>query len=167
MRMRPLAGMLATLAAAAVLTGGTTAIAKTLSRAAGTASEQTHPAVIPRSGHPRTRFTIRLTLADAPGHAGVLDRYASTDRSAGRRRPKLPGAPLANIDSGLANQVVRIMLKAPALGWCTGRYTVTVFLQRGPYCPPPARGQPPTACPEFATQELDVGRASFSVTRRR
>ena len=40
---------------------------------------------------------------------------------------------------------------------------MTVFLQRGPYCPKPVEGQPPTPCPEFATQELDTGSTSFTV----
>ena len=38
----------------------------------GTSAEQTHPSVLPRTGHAYTRFTARLTLADAPGHSGVL-----------------------------------------------------------------------------------------------
>ncbi len=41
---------------------------------------------------------------------------------------------------------------------------MTVFLERGPYCPPPTAGRPPTPCPEFATQELDVGDTHFTIT---
>jgi hypothetical protein len=57
----------------------------------------------------------------------------------------------------------QIKLTPPAHGWCKGTHRVTVFLQRGPYCPPPVQGQPPTPCPEFATQELDTGAAGFKV----
>ena len=67
------------------------------------------------------------------------------------------------IDSGTAGATERIALPPPAGGWCRGTYLVTVFLQRGPYCPKPVEGQPPTACPEFATQELDTGSTSFTV----
>ena len=132
----------------------------------GTSAEQTHPSVLPRSGHAYTRFTARLTLADAPGHSGVLATDYRLQLSvplkhvARRCSPAMP----PNIDSGSADQVVRIPLTAPAAGWCTGRYTLTIFLQRGPYCPAPSPGQPPPPCPEFATQELDVGHASFVVT---
>ena len=132
----------------------------------GTAAEQTHPAVLPHTGHALTRFTARLTLADAPGHSGVLATDYRLALSIARKhfaRRCLPPAP-SNIDSGSAGQVVRIRLDAPAGGWCTGHYTLTVFLQRGPYCPKPAAGQPPTPCPEFATRELDVGQANFVVT---
>ena len=67
------------------------------------------------------------------------------------------------IDGGTAGATERIALTPPAGGWCGGTYVVTVFLQRGPYCPKPVEGQPPTACPEFATQELDTGSTSFTV----
>jgi hypothetical protein len=132
----------------------------------GTMAEQTHPSVLPRTGRARTRFTASLTLADAPGHSGVLATDYRLQLSARRKhvaRRCLP-ATLPNIDSGSANQVVRIALTAPEAGWCTGRYTLTVFLQRGPYCPAPSPGQPPPPCPQFATQELDVGHATFVVT---
>ena len=135
----------------------------------GTAAEQTHPSVLPRTGDAHTRFTASLTLADGPGHSGVLATDYRLQLSAARKniaRRCLPEA-LTNIDSGSANQVVRIPLVGPAAGWCTGRYTLTVFLRRGPYCPAPAPGQPPPPCPEFATQELAVGDANFVVTDRR
>ncbi len=131
----------------------------------GTAAEQTHPAVLPRTGGRRTRFVVRLTLADAPGHAGVLAtdyRLAITvpaKRSLSRCSPAGP----ASIDAGIAHQVVRVPLATPAGGWCRGRYALTVFLQRGPYCPRPAPGSPPTPCPEFAEQDLGVGSAHFTV----
>jgi hypothetical protein len=134
----------------------------------GTAAEQTHPSVFPRAGRAHTRFTASLTLADAPGHSGVLATdyrlQLSVKRKHVARRCSPPTPP--NIDSGSGNQLVRIPLTAPESGWCVGRYTLTVFLQRGPYCPAPTPGQPPPPCPEFATQELDVGHANFVVTSR-
>ena len=135
----------------------------------GTAAEQTHPSVLPHTGRARTRFTARLTLAEAPGHSGVLATDYRLALSAPRThttRRCLPVTPM-NIDSGAAHQVVRIPLSTPARGWCSGRYTLTVFLQRGPYCPAPTPGKPPPPCPEFATQELDVGHATFDVAGRR
>ena len=132
----------------------------------GTAAEQTHPSVLPRTGRAHTRFTARLTLADAPGHSGVLatdyrlQLTAPRNRVARRCSPPTP----PTIDSGSAHEVVRTALAAPVAGWCTGRYALTVFLQRGPYCPAPSPGQPPRPCPEFATQEVNVGYATFVVT---
>ena len=64
------------------------------------------------------------------------------------------------ITSGQKGQVVRLSLSPPQDGWCRGRYHVTVFLERGPYCPPSEEPQP---CPEFATQDLDTGETHFRV----
>lgn len=131
----------------------------------GTAAEQTHPSVLPRTGGRRTHFVVRLTLADPPGHSGVLAtgyRLVLTvpaKRSAARCSPAGP----ASIDAGIAHQVVRVPLATPAGGWCRGRHGLTVFLQRGPYCPTPAPGSPPPPCPEFAEQDLEVGSAHFTV----
>lgn len=136
----------------------------------GTPAQRTHPAILPATGYGHTRFTIRLTLADTPGHSGVvasdyrLQLTAPAKTSASRCDPHPPPA---NIESGTAGEVLRIPLTAPTLGWCTGRYRLTVFLQRGPYCPRPAAGQPPPPCPEFATQELDVGETRFTITSPR
>src|ERR1022692_4703945 len=85
----------------------------------GTAAEQTHPSVLPRTGRAHTRFTASLTLADAPGHSGVLATDYRLQLSAEQKhvaRRCLPAAP-PNIDSGAANQVVRIPLTGPAAGW--------------------------------------------------
>src|SRR5579862_3459816 len=135
-------------------------------RPLGTSAEQTHPSVRPRAGHAHTRFTASLTLANAPGHSGVLATDYRLQLSFGRkhaaRRCSPPTPP--NIESGSADQLVHIPLSAPEAGWCLGSYTLTVFLQRGPYCPAPTPGQPPPPCPEFATQALDVGHATFVVT---
>jgi hypothetical protein len=136
----------------------------------GTAAEQTHPAIFPRVGGSRSHFTVRLTLADAPGHVGVLatDYRLQLTAPAGRSPQRCePSPPPANITSGVAGQVVRIALTAPTAGWCVGRYTLTVLLERGPYCPAPIPGQPPPPCPEFATQLLDVGSTRFTVVRSR
>lgn len=132
----------------------------------GTAGQQTHPYVRPRAGGPHAHFFLHLTLALAPGHAGVVANDYQLQVKVPPARPRArcsPPAP-ADIDSGMAHQSIRIGLTAPAAGWCRGQYTVTVFLQRGPYCPKPAPGQPPAPCPEFATQELGVGSTHFTVT---
>jgi hypothetical protein len=136
----------------------------------GTPAEQTHPTMLPATGRAHTRFTVRLTLADTLGHSGVvasdyrLQLTTPAKTSASRCGPRTPPA---NIESGTAGEVLRIPLTAPTSGWCAGRYQLTVFLQRGPYCPPPAAGQPPPPCPEFASQELDVGETSFTITTPR
>jgi hypothetical protein len=129
----------------------------------GAPGQQTHPVVVPRAGSARTRFTARLTLADAAGHAGVFAAdyriQITPPSSAARCRPRTPPP----ITTGAKGEVVRVALGAPARGWCVGRHALTVFLERGPYCPKPAGGRPPVVCPEFATQELDVGEAHFTV----
>jgi hypothetical protein len=119
--------------------------------------------VRPATGGPRTTFALAFTLRSAPGHAGVFGTDYRIGVYADRRVPIRcqPPEP-ANIDTGTVGQVERIALSSPAGGWCAGRYTVTVYLERGPYCPPPVYGTP-VPCPEFATQELDTGRAHFTV----
>jgi hypothetical protein len=146
----------------------TTTTPGTVGAPGATPAQQTHPSILPGRGQRRTRFVVRLTLATAPGHSGVL----STDyrlqlrvpahRSVARCAPPAP----STIDAGVAHQVVRVPLVPPAGGWCTGRYTITVFLQRGPYCPKPAPGRPPTPCPLFAERDLAVGTAHFVVAAR-
>jgi hypothetical protein len=69
----------------------------------------------------------------------------------------------APISSGQKGHQVRVALDPPSRGWCQGIYHVTVFLERGPYCPP--KGGQPQPCPEFATQELSTGRTRFTVQR--
>ncbi len=136
----------------------------------GTPAEWTHPAVLPATGTARTRFAVRFTLADAPGHVGVVATdYRLQLTAPARSNPSRcsPVTPPANITSGAAGSILRIPLPVPTSGWCAGRYRMTVFLGRGPFCPPPAAGQPPTPCPEFATQELDVGDTHFTITSPR
>ncbi|MDQ6776037.1 MAG: hypothetical protein M3071_07420 [Actinomycetota bacterium] len=136
----------------------------------GTAAEQTHPSIRPRLGGAHTLFVLRLTLATAPGHVGVVATdYRVQLRTPSARPTQRCSRPanIASVVSGVAHERVPIALDAPAAGWCAGTYRVTVFLERGPYCPAPAPGQPPPPCPEFATQELDVGDAHFTVTSAR
>jgi hypothetical protein len=127
-------------------------------------NERTDPQIHPTSGSPLTAFTLTFTLRDAPGHEGVMavEYRAQVTAPPGSRSSCMAGQPAA-IDSGTAGATERIVLPSPAAGWCRGTYLVTVFLQRGPYCPKPVEGQPPTPCPEFATQELDTGSTSFTV----
>lgn len=133
-------------------------------RASVPSSERTDPQMHPTSGGGLTDFTLTFTLRDAPGHEGVMavEYRAQVTSPPGSRSSCTPAQPPA-IDSGTAGALERIALMPPAGGWCDGTYLVTVFLQRGPYCPKPAEGQPPTPCPEFATQDLETGSTSFIV----
>ena len=126
--------------------------------------ERTHPQLQPTIGRRRTRFTLTFTLRDAPGRQGVLavDYRVQVAPPVGARASCTPAEP-PTIDTGTAGAIERVSLTPPAHGWCRSSYRVTVFLERGPYCPPPVVGQTPTPCPEFATQEMDTGEASFTV----
>lgn len=131
---------------------------------AGTAEQQTHPAVHPRRPTRRSHVSVQLTLSNAPGHQGVVesDYRIQVDQPPGSRVACAAAAP-ANVTGGTQGDRVTVPLPAPRYGWCRGKYTVTVFLQRGPYCPAPQNGQPPQPCPEFASQDLQVGRSTFLV----
>jgi hypothetical protein len=126
--------------------------------------ERTHPRLQPTIGRRHTRFTLTFTLRDAPGHQGVLavDYRVEVAPPVGARASCTPAEP-PTIDTGTAGAIERVSLTPPAHGWCRGSHRVTVFLERGPYCPPPVVGQTPTPCPEFATQEMDTGEANFTV----
>jgi hypothetical protein len=130
--------------------------------------EQTRPRVQPSRGRRQTIFAVLFTLREEPGHHGALAvayRIAVSGpphRSSSCAPPQPPA-----IEEGAAATVTRVRLPSPAPGWCAGRYRVTVYLERGPYCPPPAQGQPPPPCPLFATQELDTGEAGFVVRSSR
>lgn len=128
--------------------------------------ERTHPRLQPTIGGRHTRFTLTFTLRDAPGHRGVLavDYHVQVAPPVGVRASCTP-AELSPIDTGTGGAIEQVPLTPPAHGWCKGSYRVTVFLERGPYCPLPVVGQP-IPCPEFANQELDTGEASFTVRPR-
>jgi hypothetical protein len=130
-------------------------------------SERTYPQIHPAFGNGRTAFTLTFTLRDAPGHEGVIavEYRVQVTAPLGGGSSCMASQPPA-IDSGTAGASEMITLTPPARGWCRGIYRVTVFLQRGPYCPPQLEGQPPTPCPEFASQELDTGSTSFTVGPR-
>jgi hypothetical protein len=127
-------------------------------------NERTYPQVRPTKGGRLTSFALTFTLRDAPGHQGVLevDYRVQVTAPPGAAASCIPNQP-PPIERGAVGELEQITLPPPAHGWCGGTYRATVFLQRGPYCPPPVEGQPPTPCPEFATQELDTGTASFTV----
>ncbi len=130
--------------------------------------EQTHPRVRPAFGEPHTAFAVLFSLREAPGHHGALSVDYRVGVSRPARSPSSCASPQPSIiDSGAVGEVKRLVLTSPAGGWCAGRYRATVLLQRGPYCPPPVEGQPPTPCPEFASQELETGAATFTVGPRR
>jgi hypothetical protein len=127
-------------------------------------NERTDPQIYPTSGGGLTVFTLTFTLRDAPGHEGVMATEYRVQVAAppGSGSSCMAAQPPA-IDSGTAGALEHITLTPPVGGWCRGTYLVTVFLQRGPFCPPPVEGQQPILCPEFATQELDTGSTTFTV----
>jgi hypothetical protein len=127
-------------------------------------NELTHPQVRPAKGGRLTSFTLAFTLREAPGHQGVfaVDYRLQVTAPPGAGASCMPTPP-PTIESGAVGELEQIALQPPPQGWCRGTYRATVFLQRGPYCPPPVQGQQPTPCPEFATQELDTGTANFTV----
>lgn len=120
----------------------------------------------PAHGVRTTRFVVAFTLREAAGHQGVVatEYGVRVLAPAHRRAACTPPQPMA-VRSGARGTRRRVRLPHPRVGWCHGRYRVTVFLQRGPYCPPPQPGEPPEACPKFATRELDTGSTSFRVRR--
>lgn len=131
-------------------------------------NQRTHPSVSPVTGDSSTSFELSFTLRQTPGHHGVVatDYRVEVAPYRGSASSCWPPQP-STISGGQAGTVVKLALAPPAGGWCVGRYRVTVFLERGPYCPPP---QPhPQPCPEFATQELDTGHTHFLIdgTRER
>lgn len=129
--------------------------------------ERTHPRLRPTVGGPHTRFTLAFTLRQAPGHHGVLAvAYRVQVAPPLRARASCRPAELPTIDTGAAGAIERVPLRPPLHGWCRGSHRVTVFLERGPYCPPPVVGKALTPCPEFALQAMDTGEASFTVRRR-
>jgi hypothetical protein len=137
--------------------GGTTA-------AKAPSSQLTHPRVRPRVGWTRTIFTLSFTLRQNVGHSGVVaSEYRVQVTPPYPRQSRCWPAEPRPIRTGTAGTIKRIRLHPPARGWCRGRYRVTVYLERGPYCPPPTYGKPPAPCPEFVTTELDVGDARFSI----
>jgi hypothetical protein len=133
--------------------------------AAGTAAQQTDPRVHPHRGTRRSRFSVRFTLRDAPGHQGVVagEYTIRVDRPHGSRTACTAPRP-ETITSGARGSRISMALPRPRYGWCRGRYAVTVHWGRGPYCPPAQNGEPPPPCPLFASQDLEVGETSFSVT---
>lgn len=128
------------------------------------ASERTFPRALPRIGTRDAAFAIYFTLRSQPGHKGVVatDYRVQVDAPP-HTRARCAAPQPDNVTTGQRGRVRRVALTAPSGTWCPGRYSVTIFLQRGPYCPKPADGQPPTPCPEFASQDLDSGRAHFRV----
>lgn len=126
-------------------------------------SEDTHPQVRPSYGQANTAFTLAFTLRENPRHEGILSTdYSVLVAPLQARASCMPPQP-APIDSGSAGESVEVALTPPEGGWCQGTYSVTVFLQRGPYCPPPIEGAEPVPCPLFAMQALETGGSGFSV----
>jgi hypothetical protein len=144
---------------------GVPVIAWAHQRQAAPRSERTHPRVSPTTGTPRTAFRLAFRLRETPGHHGYLETDYQVQVAPHQGAPSSCWPPQpTSITSGHRGQEAKISLKPPTGGWCVGRYRVTVFLERGPYCPPPQNGQP-QPCPEFATQEMNTGQTRFTIGR--
>lgn len=141
-----------------VLVAAMSSAAPAASYPKGDESQQTHPRVSPRQGHRHTAFAVRFTLASAPGNQGVVATSYRLEIRAPKRAARCQSAPPPEVGTGAQGARVRVPLNTPRRGWCRGRYTVIVLLQRGPYC------KDGYQCPLFATQDLDVGRARFTIT---
>jgi hypothetical protein len=154
---------MAVLLAAGVALGTAVAASATPGPAGTPRGERTRPRVNPSSGTPSTVVGLVFRLRETPGHQGVMatDYRVQVSPPSGSPKSCWPTQPQP-ITSGQKGHLARIALHPPSGGWCRGAYRATVFLERGPYCPPPQRGQP-QPCPEFATQELDTGHARFTV----
>lgn len=167
MRRRPVA--LGPMVALVVVGAVTTAAGHATGRGATSAApreQQTFPRVIPRVARRHSTVAVYFTLAAEPGHQGVLaTEYRVQVDAAPDARASCAAPPPSLVDRGRRGEVKRVALLRPSGGWCVGRYRVTVFLQRGPYCPDPGPGEPPRPCPLFASREVDVGRARFTVRR--
>jgi hypothetical protein len=127
------------------------------------ASHQTHPRVHPSSGGRRTTFVLTLIAGDDLGVRGILQTDYRVSVASHAHRGCV-SAFEALIDRGSKGQRLTLTVtQGSGRGWCRGRYHGIVLLERGPYCPKPAPGQPPRPCPEFASQALDAGRFAFRV----
>jgi hypothetical protein len=125
------------------------------------AGEQAHPYARPAIGGRHTTFVLRLTAGDDLGVRGVFQSDYSIDAT--NHPSGCSRAFATRLSSARKGQRISLTLTPPARGWCSGRYSGVVLLERGPYCPKPAPGQQPRPCPEFASQALDVGRFAFRV----
>ena len=125
-----------------------------------TDEQRTDPRVRPKEGKRHTAFAVKFTLRQTPGHEGVYDTSyrvevtAPADARAGCTPP-----PLDPVREGEAGERVRVKLRAPEGGWCRRRHRVTVFLDRGPYCPADATDP----CPAFPSESIETGHARFRV----
>jgi hypothetical protein len=126
----------------------------------GTATQQTNPLVHPDRGGPRTKFSLYLTARQRLGlNGGLRSDYRVTLNAAGGGC-----ADAFTIDGGAAGARLHEGLHAPrAAGWCRGRYTGVVILDRAPSCAPAGPGAPPVACPDFLPAPVTVGHFHFTV----
>ena len=133
-------------------------------------AEQTSPIVRPAVAGPRRVFRLRFTERVGPGReAGLSQAYEAVLSRPGGGNSKrcLPAQP-ASVEEGAEGERVAVALYPPPGGWCPGRYTATVYLERRPACqgPPTTLRRDAIACPLFIAL-TDTGEAGFRVTRPR
>jgi hypothetical protein len=130
-------------------------------------AERTHPIVRPAVGGSRRIFTLRFTERVAPGtsEGEALAYEVSLARPGGGSARCLSSSPEA-IGEGEVGERVAVALRPPPGGWCRGRYTATVYLERRPACqgPPTTQRRDAIACPLFIAL-TDTGSAGFRVRR--
>jgi hypothetical protein len=143
----------------------TTAVAASASPPAGVPAAptglQTHPTVTPPRGGAHTTFVVRLTVRTALGvKSGLIADYrlmvsggSASDGSAGCQATAARALLTAP-----AGRRVALALSASPAGWCQGRYSGQILLDRRPYCPPRR------ACPQFILAPVAVGDVSFVVS---
>jgi hypothetical protein len=159
-------GVATVLVIGSMAAAGTTAVieaATAVGSDAPPAGERTDPRVHPGSGTRHTAFAVRFTLRHTAGHQGYVSSYyhVAVTPPAHSRSACAPQPPPA-VMSGDAGARLRVRLRAPKDGWCAGRYTATVYFQRGPYCGnTPGKGS--FVCPRFVTQDVDTGSTRFTV----
>lgn len=141
-----------------------TPVALTFARPKAPAHEQTHPTVRPRSGGHNAGFTLTFTAGDDIGVHGVVKTDYRVSVSSHGHSGCVSGFEASVAHASKGQRLSVRMSQRPGPGWCRGRYSGVILLERGPYCPKPAPGQPPQPCPEFASQALDAGRFAFRVT---
>jgi hypothetical protein len=128
---------------------------------AGPSAAQTGAVVRPARGGRHTKFVLELTARQTLGRGGD----ARADYRVTLSGPDGACSDEFTIASATAGAHLREALHAPTrAGWCRGRYTGVVILDRGPSCPPLQSAAQPVACPDYVIAPVTVGRFGFTVT---
>jgi hypothetical protein len=131
------------------------AFAATSASAAGTAVS---PRVSPKTGGPKTAFTVSFKTRQETSRAGIIDRHYPVEISRKRRKGCIY---LRSVRVRYARSGVRVRTVVRAgkrtARWCRGAFTGRVFYVEEPSC----RNQP--GCPSFPSTRRQVGKFSVRV----